>query len=406
MTTILGGPVTDRALIKDFVQAGTCVARNEPAWIPRLEFEMRNHLSQKNPFFRDNDVRFLVAYLHGKPVGRLSLQIPAARPARTSQMDKNDENDCHHRNVTHNNSTGHFGFCAAASPDIFQSLLATGEDWLLDKGCTMVRGPFSLSINDEVGLLVKGTDKKPRLLMNYAPAWMRQTLENESYKKARDLFAYDLETTRDLPERAQKMAGMAVGSDRIESRTIKSRDLLGDLEIIRDIFNRGWAGNWGFVPMTSQDIRYMAHSMSPILDTDLARIGYIDGQPSAMIVALPNLNEAIDDFQGRLFPLNWGRLIWHLKVRGVKSARVLLMGVVPEHHSGILGSALSILLISQIHASLREKGYREVELSWILEDNTPIRKMIESLGGSVTRTYRVFEKPLTDKDKKADLLKG
>lgn len=373
---IVPATITDRKKISDFVKAGTTAAKLCAHWIPRLEMELKNHLSQKNPYFKHAECRFFTAYENGRPVGRISAQIDRQNPN------------------TNDGKIGHFGYCAATRPDIFKALLNEAENWLKSKNCNSISGPYSLSINDEPGLLVSGFDKSQRILMNYAPQWMHETLESRDYKGIKDLLAYDLPCLSDLPENAQKMVRHAELSKEIFSRPVRANQLTEDLEIIRGIFNQAWANNWGFIPMSQDDIAYMAHNLKPVIDTDLAHIAFFNDKPAAMIVALPNINEAINGYEGRLFPLNWLNLIWRLKVSGLKSARVVLMGVIPDYQSGIFGSALSLLLISRVHAAIREKNMEVVELSWILEDNMAIRRLIESIGGTITRRYRIYKKHL------------
>ena len=372
--------ISDPDMVKDFVRAGSHVAMHTPQWIPRLEMEMRDHLSSKNPYFKTAKCTLIVAYdvRHTpNPIGRISVQTP------------------HNASQTFASpSIAHFGFPAATDRETFHRLLAAAEDIARQAGCRYIAGPYSLSMNDEVGLLVEGYDSSPRLLMNYAPPWMKTTLEDHHYQGIKDLLAYEIGASQDLPPAAVKMTDSASTSARISCRSIDLRNLHRDLGIVRNIFNRAWAKNWGFIPMSNADIHYMAQSMKMILDPDLAHIAFVDDKPAAMIVALPDINEAIRDFDGKLLPLNWIKLIWRLKIKGISSARVVLMGVEPDFQSGVFGSALSLMLISKIHHAIRDKKMETVELSWILEDNTAIKRMIESVGGKESKRYRLFEKDL------------
>ena len=374
---IIPSGIEDRRMIADFARAGSTAAAAYPCCPPRLEFELKEHLSPKNPYFKTARTRFFVAYDHNRPVGRISAQI--------------DEQNPH----TQNGKIGHFGFCAAREKEVFKALVNEAENWLKQNGCIRISGPYSLSINDEVGLLINGFERAPRIMMNYAPEWMGRTLEESGYNGIKDLLAYDLAASSPLPRAAETMIRHARNSKEISIRPVRLNALHDDLEIIRGIFNRGWAQNWGFIPMEKEDITYMASTIKPILDPDLAHIAFVNGTPAAMIVALPDINDAIEDLNGRLLPFGWARLLWRAKVRKLKSARVLLMGIAPEYQSGVFGSALSLLMISEVFDAVREKNMEVVELSWILEDNEAIKRLIETIGGVVTRRYRIFDKKLT-----------
>ncbi|MDJ0861830.1 MAG: hypothetical protein QNJ82_06280, partial [Gammaproteobacteria bacterium] len=60
----------------------------------------------------------------------------------------------------------------------------------------------------------------------------------------------------------------------------------------------------------------------------------------------------------------------------------------------LVGTALTYLLIDALRVPVANRGVNEVEMSWILEDNTPMRRVIESLGGLAYKRYRILEKTL------------
>ena len=379
-----------RTHLRDFIKTGTEIARHTVHAVPRLELEMKEHLSSKNPYLGQADIWLAVAYDEtGKRVGRLSLQIPH------KSISRNTDN-------TPSKKIGHFGFIAAKNKECLTHLLHAGENFLRAQGCTVIRGPYSFSINDEVGLLSEGFHAPPRVMMNYAPAFYKDTLEDMTYRPIKELLAYDLDTGQDIPRRSKKMANMARGDTNITARPIHRKSLTKDLEIIREIFNQAWANNWGFIPLSQDDMQFMAANLKPILKTDLTRIVCVDGKPAAMIVALPDVNEALTRLGGRLWPFGWMRLLYHLKIRQMTTARVLLMGVLPEYQSTAYGSALSLFMIDELRAEISpenkaqnktwNKRMKTVELSWILEDNTPMRRMIEAIGGQISRRYTLYEK--------------
>jgi hypothetical protein len=123
-------------------------------------------------------------------------------------------------------------------------------------------------------------------------------------------------------------------------------------------------------------------------------IAELDGVPAAFLVGLPNLNEAIRHCEGRLWPFGWLKLLWHIKVRHAETARVPLMGVRRVYHNTLLGAGLAYRLIGELRQSGVDYGIKRIELSWILEDNTGMRAIIEDIGGKVSKTYRIYTKDL------------
>ena len=163
---------------------------------------------------------------------------------------------------------------------------------------------------------------------------------------------------------------------------------------MRDIFNDAWSGNWGFVPFTAEEFDETAKALTMLLPDDYIQFAEIEGRPVAFITAFPNINEMIGDLRGRLLPFGWAKLLWRLKVRGARSARVALMGVRKEHQFSRLGPTLAFLVIDAVRKAMQARGVTDVEMGWILEDNDGMRHIIEAIGSSVHKRYRIYQKPL------------
>ena len=375
MTSIL--PVTGKRGLDRFARVPERVRAGEPGWIAPLLVERKDHLGHRNPYFEHAEAAYFLATRDGADVGRISAQLDTlAQPA-------------------HGPRVAHFGLLEAADRETLHGLLAVAAGWARERGADRIAGPFSLSINDEVGLRVSGFDRPARMLMNDAPSWYGPAIEAAGFAGVKDLLAYDLDVARPLPARAVRMAEQAAGEPRVTERAMNPKRLHAELRAVIDIFNDAWADNWGFVPMTEAEVGAMVRNLRPILVPELVRIAEIDGEPAAMIVALPDLNEALDGVRGRLLPFGWARLLWRLKGRGLSRGRVLLMGVRRAHRDTALGRALPALLIHRLHAAARRHGLREVELSWVLDDNRPIQRLIDRVGGVESTRSRVYARDVT-----------
>jgi len=163
---------------------------------------------------------------------------------------------------------------------------------------------------------------------------------------------------------------------------------------MRDIFNDAWQNNWNFVPFTREEFQHIGKELLQVVPADFINIATIDGQDSAFIVMLPNINEAIADLDGRLLPFGWAKLLWRLKVKFPKSARVPLMGVRQQYQNTRFGPALAYMTIKGVVDAGTAKGLEKLEMSWILDHNHGVRNIIESIGGEVTKRYRMYEKDL------------
>jgi hypothetical protein len=364
--------------LKTFIRVPWTIYADDPAWVPPLILERRQHLSTRNPFFQHARCRCWVAYRDQRPVGRISAQIDQLHLER------------------YHDATGFFGMIEALDDAaLFRALLSTAEAWLLEQGIQRVRGPFNLSINEESGLLVEGFNTPPALMMGHAHPYYATRIEQQDYAPAQDLLAYWL--TEDSLKRNRPKAWDRLVSrvhERIQIRPLRRKHFKQDLEILRDIFNDAWSENWGFIPFTRAEFEELGRNIAPLIDDEFVQIAEVDGTPAAMMVMLPNVNEALQDLNGRLLPVGWLKLLWRLKVRYPGTGRIPLMGVRKRYQNSLLGSALTYLIFEAMTGPVISRGIHATEMSWILEQNTRMRKVIESLGGKAYKRYRVYEKKL------------
>lgn len=369
--------VEDGASMKRFIRLPLRLNAGDPNYVPPLLMERSESLSPKhNPFFEHAQVRFWLARRNGRDVGRISAQIDHNAPDAPGPR------------------VGHFGLIAAEDdPEVFALLLRTAEDWLRERGCGGIMGPFNLSSNEEVGLLVDGFDTPPMVLMGHDPPYAGPRIEQAGYAKAKDVLAYVSTREDGLPERTARRVARGAPAG-VSLRPLDMSRFDAEVAVLTDILNDAWADNWGFVPTTQAETRALAKALRLLVDPTLVRFAEIDGEAAGVIVFLPNLNEAIRDLKGRLLPFGWAKLLWRLKVRRVKSARVPLMGVKRRFHGERRGQVLPFLMIDAVRRRAYELGYETIEMSWVLEDNGPMTRIAEAVGGRAYKTYRIYEKSL------------
>ena len=372
-------PATTRSDRDRFIRVPFALYADDPNWVPPLIVERRAHLDPAaNPFFRHAEAALFLAERGGRTVGRISAQADSLALRQYGAP------------------IGHFGFLEAEDdPAVFAALLGAAEDWLRERGMRRVRGPLSFSINDEVGLLIDGFDTPPSMMMGHARPYYAARLAALGYAKAKDLYAYEFRLDRDpLPRAARRQVERLRADPRVTLRPLRRRAFAAEIRAVLDVFNDAWSGNWGFVPLTEAEIDRLARDMKPLLRDDHVCIAEVDGEPAAFGVALPNLNEAIADLGGALLPFGWARLLWRLKAGRMRTARLPLMGVRRRYQNSPFGAALAFAVIERLHAAFARRGFERGELSWILEDNRPMRHILRAIGAVPYKTYRVFEKDL------------
>ena len=367
--------VEGRRALNEFIRLPWSLYRDDPMWVPPLLLERREHLSPKNPYFKHATYCSWLAYRDSKPVGRISAQMDRL------YLDR------------YRNATGFFGMLEAEdNTRTFQTLLRTAESWLRKQGMQRISGPFNLSINQELGLLVDGFDTPPSLMMGHARPYYGSRLEENGYAKEKDLLAYLIDGDFKHSAAMQTVTKRAKKGVRI--RSLQKSNFSAELKIIQDIFNDAWSQNWGFVPFTAEEFEHMGKDLKILANEELIKIAEVNGEPAAFTVVLPNINEVIRDLNGRLLPFGWLKMLWRLKVKYPQSARIPLMGVRRCYQNNLLGAALAFMMFASIQEPGLKLGIKEVELSWILEDNTGMRNIIESINGRVYKTYRIYSKKL------------
>ncbi len=347
-------------------------------WVAPLYFERFEHLNlKKNPYFQHGEAQLFLAEVDGKPIGRISAQVDRLHLER------------------YNDATGQFGFLEAPNdPAIFTALFAAAEGWLKSRNMKRARGPFSFSINDEMGLLVDGFDSPPNMMMGHALPYYAARVEDAGFTKAKDVIAYHYDGRTPLRKPLSVAYERAMRSPDIEVRPLDKKNLARDLDIILSIHSDAWSDNWGFIPFTPEEIRVLGDNLKILVNKNYIAIASYKGVPAAFSVTLPNINEWIAGLDGKLLPLGWAKLVWKLFGSAPNSVRMPLMGVRKEYHGTLTGSSLALAVIETVRRYHVSRGTCYGELSWILEDNRPMSHMIEALGATPYKTYRIYEKAL------------
>ncbi len=369
-------PVASKRDRELFLRLPWAIYKGDTNWVPNLLMLQREVIDRKkNPFFDHGDAELFLARRDGKVVGRISAQI--------------DER----QNEFHHEKTGYFGFFEAVEDaGVAQALLSTAEGWLRDKGMETSRGPFNFSIDEELGTLIEGFDMPPMIQMTYAPPYYGPLIEGAGYGKAMDLLAYRWEMG-DPPERMMEAVEKTRAVPGLTVRPIKMRKLNEEVDILLDIYKESWQDNWGYVDVSQRAARKLASDLRLIADPRVVQIAEMDGEPAGMIVGIPNLNEAIRDFNGFIDPWKALKLLWRLKIRGVETGRILLFGVKPKFRTRQL-VGLPFRLLYELYMGAQKGRYKWCEESWILENNSRLNALMPYWNAYVYKRYRLYEKPL------------
>lgn len=368
-------PVRGKRELREFLQVPFDLYRDYPLWVAPLWVDRWAFFDrEKNPFYKSAEVELFVARRGGRAVGRIAA--------------------CVNRDyiATHGTPTGSFGFFECPNdPALARELLDTACRWLSERGMKEALGPFNFSTNHEIGMLADAFDQPPVLMMTYNPPYYLDLLEQSGWTKAKDVYAFKLSGIVPPPERVRRISEKVRERSRVKIRTLDPKRFDSEIDLVREVYNQAWSRNWGFVPLSEDEFRHAAKDMKLILRPDWALIAEVDGQAIGFSLTLPNVYESqIKIRSGRLFPTGLFRLLWDLKVKKTRTARVITMGVIPDFQKRGVESIFYLETWDRANRAGIEWG----ELSWVLEDNDMMVKAAEALGAERYKTYRVYGRTL------------
>jgi len=356
--------------LMDFIKCQWQFYKNDPYWVPPLIMDRKKILNkQKNPFFQHAEADFFLAKRNGKIVGRIAAI----------------KNDLHNKH--HNDKVGFFGFFECENnQETANALFDTAKKWLIEKGMTHMRGPANPSSNDEYGMLIDGFEDPPRLLMTYNPKYYLNLCDNYGFYKAKDLFAYKLENKKVVSsEKLKRVAEIAQKRSGIKVTSLNMKNFKTELEKVKYVYNKAWAPNWGFIPMTDQEIDAMAKDLKPLVEPSLVLFGEINNEIVGFALVMLDYNQLFKDMNGHLFPFNFIKLM--TKKKEITWARVITLGLIPAFQKRGLDAVFYWEIVNRAHAL----GLNLGEASWILEDNEMMNRGAQVMNGAVYKKYRIYE---------------
>jgi hypothetical protein len=376
-------PVSDKHGRAAFVDLGRAFSDRLPHFVPQIRAEQIELVDPaKNPFFGHARVQLFIAKQGGRPVGRISAHIDELALAMPAEQGFGP-------------GTGFFGYFDAEDEAVARALLTAAEGWLAGEGMRRVIGPISLSIWEEPGLLVKGQDHAPMIMMGHHPAHYAAWIEAAGYARAKTLYTYDLDISKPFGPLVQRIVQSGNRNARINVRRVRKADWDAEVAIILGILNDAWSDNWGFVPFSPAEVAYAGKKLRPIIKEELNMIAELDGRPVAFMLTFPDLNDALAKIRGKLFPFGWITMLRWLRFPKGAGMRVPLMGVLKEFHSSRLAGQLAFMMIEQIRQQANGKfGSVRGELGWVLEDNQGMVAIADTIQSKVNREYVIYERSL------------
>jgi GNAT superfamily N-acetyltransferase len=355
-------------------------------WVPPLRGElfgsrllgMRGLLTPAHPIHHELHSEHLLAHRAGVVVGTLSV-------ATLPRFD-----------AYHGGRFAFFGFFACENDAaIAHPLFDAAARWARAQGATVLRGPgeYTNATHDRQGLLIAGFERESYVEQTWNEPHHADLVSSYGFRKAMDYHAYEVDLTRPLPPKLARIAAAVAARRDLHTRPLDPRQLARDIHLIVELYNGAWAENWGHLPIEGWEADSLVHTLQTILDPGLVRFAYRGAEPVAVLGAFPDPNALLalrgnrlaDHDAARVLRLLWGR-------RRIRRLRTMFFGVLPGHR----GAGADALLYSEVHAYAVARGYTRSDMSLMLESNTLMIRVIEAMGGERTKTWRIYDLPLTD----------
>jgi hypothetical protein len=361
--------------ISRFLNVSYRIYGNDPLWVAPLLMDLEKVFTDANPLFHHAKMQLWVASRNGEDVGRIAGIV--------------DE----HHNRTAKEPTAFFGFFesindAAVSRRLFDVVF----EWARKVGAKSIMGPMNPTTNDECGLLVDGFNSSPVFMMTYNPKYYLPLVEAEGFRTAKDLLAYHIDLKNIPMDRLNRIATkIKQRHPELKFRPIRKKTLAADLVKIKEVYNAAWQENWGFIPMTDKEMDFMAERLKPLLMEGLIWLAETATEPVGFLLALPDYNVAIKPLNGKLLtPKIFGFIPYVLGWKCPEMCRVITLGMKEKYRNKGLESAL---LIEGLNVGIAA-GIKAAEASWILADNVMMCRVLDTIGGKVYKTYRIYEREL------------
>jgi GNAT superfamily N-acetyltransferase len=346
---------------------------DDPNYVPELFIAQRDLLT-KHPFLKHNSLQCFLVYDGDKITGRIAAI----------------QNNAH--NEFNNKTDGFFGFFDCINDwETAKLLFDTAAAWLKERNLNTMIGPVNFSTNEPCGLLIKGFDSPPMLMMTYNAPYYAELLDKAGFTKNIDLIAwhwdgqnYDDKSVRLLDSLQERLK-----RNNVSIRRVNLKDFKNEAAKLREVYNKAWDQNSGFVPMNDEEFDYVAKDLKLILDPDFALVAEHEGKIVAFGLALPNYNEIFKTIKrGRLLPTGIFKLLFNKSK--ITSIRIYALGVI----DGYRKMGIEAVLYGTIIKEYKRKGFLHAEAGWTLENNDMVNKAIQAIKGDPYKTYRIYEKAI------------
>lgn len=365
--------VNNKQTQKEFLKVPHFIYQNDPAWVCPLDKDIEAVFDPaKNKFHSHGaSIRWVLKDKSGKLIGRIAAFINEKK-AYIGEI-----------------PTGGIGFFECINDEeASRMLFDTARKWLSSKGMKAMDGPINFGENDAFwGLLIEGFTT-PSYGMNYHPSYYKRLFEKYGFTTLYEQITNHLEVMKPFPERFTKIANWVISKPGYTFEHLEESNLEKYAADFVEIYNDAWKDFDNFVPLDIKGVLESFNKMRIVMDEKLIWFAYINNEPASVIVILPDANQMIRDFKGKLGIIEKLKFVYR-RWKGVNRMRAVVMGTKSAFQRHGLESALFIKLKEYVIPLNR---YKELELSWVGDFNDKMLALHDATGAYLGKKHSTMRK--------------
>jgi hypothetical protein len=365
--------VDNKNTATEFLNVARELYKNDSFWVCPLDKDIEAVFDPKKNNFHSHGscTRWVLKSSDGVLLGRIAAFINENKAYQPAQ------------------ATGGIGFFECINDTNAANLLFdTAKNWLAERGMKAMDGPINFGENDSFwGLLIEGFTT-PSYGMNYHHSYYHKLFLDYGFSALYEQITNHLELNKPFPERFTKIANWVANKPGYTFKHLEVGKLKEYANDFVEIYNDAWQNFENFVPLESYGVLESFNKMKTVLDEKLIWFAYIDGEPASVVVIIPDANQMIKGFNGKLGIIEKLKFLYY-RWKGVKRMRAVVMGTKKAHQKLGLESALFIKLKEYV---IPKNQYEELELSWVGDFNDKMLSIHHATGAVFGKKHVTLRK--------------
>lgn len=367
--------VNSKKEMKHFVKFPFSLYKNSKYWVPPIiSQELATFDKEKNPIFKDAEASFFLAYKDNKIVGRIAAIINWLEIKNQDQLKMR---------------FGWFDFIDDL--EVSKALLA--EVYKIGKlhNLKYTEGPVGFSNLDKVGVLTEGYEHLGSMISWYNHPYYVNHFEAEGFKIEKAYSESKFPFANVKPEFFKKAQELIKRRYQLKAlKLTKTEDVMPYVDRMFDLFNETYSSLSSFVEITDIQKDYFKKKFISFVNPEYIKfVTDKDDNLVAFAIVMPRFAKALQQINGKLFPLGFTKLLNAKKNN--KDVVFYLIGVHPDYQN----KGVHAVIFNEYYETFKSKGIINCYRTPELEDNEAIHKIWKHFDPKVFKRRKTYKKLLS-----------